>query len=117
MFCQRSKEYLAIPKKFQVRHSLKQFLGENGRFYHLVKNTDAKRARRSINDENEEEKKQSSSQLDRKNQIISDLQLQIQDFEDKMKENEKNAAILTRLFEGGIIDGAGELMIEQHEEE
>ena len=77
MFCQRSKEYLAIPKKFQVRHSLKPFLGENGRFYHLVKDTDAKRARRSINNENEEEeeKKQSSSQLDRKNQIISDLQL------------------------------------------
>ena len=76
-----------MSKKFQVRHSLKQFLGENGRFYHLVKNTEAKRERRSIKDENEKEKKQSSSQLDRKNKTISDLQFQIQDLEDKMKEN------------------------------
>ena len=91
--------------------------GENGRFYHLVKNTDAGRAKRTINDEKEEEKKEIGSQFDRKNQVISDLQSQIKEFEDKIKDSDKNASILARLFEGGIIDEDGELLVDQREEE
>ena len=83
----------------------------------MVKNTDARRAKRTINDEKEEEKKEIGSQFDRKNQVISDLQNQIKEFEDKIKDSDKNASILARLFEGGIIDEDGELLVDQREEE
>ena len=104
-------------KEVSSKLLINTIIGENGRFYHLVKNTEARRAKRVINYENEEEKKEIDNQFDRRNQIISNLQNQIKGFEDKIKESDSNSSILARLFEGGIIDAEGELLTEQREEE
>ena len=49
--------------------------------------------------------------------IIQSLKEKIKKFEDLSQENDKNTAILDKLFDGGIIDAEGELVDNQKDEE
>ena len=54
---------------------------------------------------------------DEKDEIIEDLKQKVKNFEMLSMENEKNSAILTKLFDGGLIDEDGELTNKQIEED
>ena len=52
-----------------------------------------------------------------KDYIIQNLKEKIKNFEALSQENDKNTAILAKLFDGGIIDAEGELEDNQNDEE
>ena len=52
-----------------------------------------------------------------KDYIIQNLKEKIKNFEAHSQENDKNTAILAKLFDGGIIDAEGELVDNQKDEE
>ena len=54
---------------------------------------------------------------DEKDEIIEDLKQKVKNFEMLSMENEKNSAILAKLFDGGLIDEDGELTNKQIEED
>ena len=74
----------------------------------------AKEREQNIQEDEEEEVKEISHEKD---YIIQDLKEKIKNFEALSQENDKNSAILAKLFEGGIIDEEGELMDKEKDEE
>ena len=52
-----------------------------------------------------------------KDLIIQELKAKVNDFEDLSLENDKNSALLAKLYDAGIIDEEGELVIKKNDEE
>ena len=52
-----------------------------------------------------------------KDLIIQELKAKVNDFEDLSLENDKNSALLAKLYDACIIDEEGELVIKKNDEE
>ena len=52
-----------------------------------------------------------------KDEIIDELTSKVKRFEELAIENDKNSNILSRLFDGGIIDATGQIVIQKSRED
>ena len=85
-------------------------VGENGRFYTMIRKADqirTKKAERLLNQQRERDTRQ---EVEIRDKAIEELKQKIKDFEEISKENDKNAEILSRLYEVGIINKEGDLL-------
>ena len=73
----------------------------------MVKNVGHKREKRLKEESEQEERKDFKDHLADKEREIETLLLKIDDFKYKMAENEKNAELLSKLYESGVIDEHG----------
>ena len=62
-------------------------------------------------DQDKEEIKDVKMEINKKNKKIEWLLREIQDFEEKIADNEKNLEILSKLLESGVIDEDGHPVI------
>ena len=85
-------------------------IGENGRFFRMIRKADqirTKKAERLLNQQRERDTRQ---EVEIRDKVIEELKQKIKDFEEISKENDKNAEILSRLYEVGIINKEGDLL-------
>ena len=98
------------PKKSLVRLILTIEIGENGRFHTMVRNADQRRAKKIERLLNQQRERNVRQEVEMRDMAIEVLKLKIKDFEEISKENDKNAEILPRLYEGGIINEEGDVL-------
>ena len=82
-------------------------LGSHGKFYHLIKSVDKRRENKQNDVKNKEELKELIKELSQKEEEIKFLKLRIEEFKEKIVEQEDNAEMLAKLYEAGIIDENG----------
>ena len=85
-------------------------IGENGRFYTMIRNADQRRTKKAERLLNQHRERDIRQEVEMRDKAIEELKQKIKDFEEISKENDKNAEILSRLYEGGIINEEGDLL-------
>ena len=76
----------------------------------MIRNTDQRRAKKIERLLNQQRERNVRQEVEMRDMAIEELKQKIKDFEEISKENDKNAEILSRLYEGGIINEEGDVL-------
>ena len=110
-FCQNLEECLKKLKKYHVFHiKSNHSIGNNGRFYQLVRNTKKRRKSKLIKKEIDKKNEEIKLEISMRDKAIKELQRIVQKFDQLELENDKNSKILSRLYDSGVIDENGALV-------
>ena len=82
-----------------------------------MRNTEARRAKKEGNSRHQMVDEEIKEETYDKDEIINELTSKVKRFEELAIENDKNSNILARLFDGGIIDATGKLVIQKSRED
>ena len=76
----------------------------------MVRNADQRRRKKAEKLLNQHRENDVKHEMDDRDLVIEDLKQKIKDFEEMSIDNDKNAEILSRLFESGIINSEGDVL-------